>query len=735
MIQSPLATDTPKNAIQSVCVALVGNPNTGKTTLFNALTGLNQKVGNYSGVTVERKCGSFSVDGVAVDLIDLPGSYSLAARSPDEMIVADVLLGQQSGEKPIDAVLAIVDASNIQRNFYLLSQVLELGRPVVIALNMIDIAQTKGIEIDAEGLSHRLGVPVIPICARRKSGIDKLLQTLAGSIAQKDVVSSNKPVFPDSLLLAMSNLQTWVKKLAPTDVREIPEAELFRALIDRGGYAEQRLGQLLGSDFLDVLNRERQISAERLPLTSLEVKYRYEWIHAVLEPFVKKPQQPIRSYSDRIDRILTHRIYGSAVFFCVMALVFQSIYTWAAPVMDLIDAGFHSVGNIAAQWIPEGALQSLVVDGVIAGVGGVLIFLPQIAILFFFIAILEDCGYLPRAAFLMDRLLSFCGLSGKSFIPMLSSFACAVPGVMATRTIEDRNDRLTTILVAPLMSCSARLPVYLIFIAAFIPERSLWGTWISLQGLTLFALYVLGVLIAIPVAWLVKRRLSKGRESVFLLELPSYKWPTYSNVVLYVYDRSKSFVVRAGTLIFCITVLVWALAYFPRPASIHERYDALRSAASADQIEDLNNQENGEYIRQSFLGRMGRALEPVVKPLGWDWRIGMATLAAFPAREIVVAVLGTIFNLGSSSDGDSQVLRTALRAATWDDGTPLFTTAAVLSILVFFALCCQCGATLATIKRETNSYGWAFFTFGYMTVLAYGGAFCAYQFGCILGLG
>ncbi|MGC9328866.1 MAG: nucleoside recognition domain-containing protein, partial [Candidatus Hinthialibacter sp.] len=350
--------------------------------------------------------------------------------------------------------------------------------------------------------------------------------------------------------------------------------------------------------------------------------------------------------------------------------------------------------------------------------------------------VLEDCGYLPRAAYLMDRLLSFCGLSGKSFIPLLSSFACAVPGVMAARTIEDRNDRLTTILVAPLMSCSARLPVYMIFIAAFIPNRPVFGSWINLQGLTLFAMYLLGVVVSIPVAWILKRWLSHGRESSFLLEMPTYKWPSIHNVLFYVYDRVKSFIIRAGTLIFFITVIVWALAYFPRPASIHEQYESLRAqASSSEEILRLNNRENGDYIRQSILGRMGQAVEPVVEPLGWDWRIGMATLASFPAREIVVAVLGAVFNLGGEQGEDSQALRATLQTVRKEDGTPLFNIAVALSIMVYFALCCQCGATLAAIKRETNSWGWASFTFIYMTILAYGAAFLTYQIGCKIGLG
>lgn len=726
---------SPRLSIQSIRAALVGNPNTGKTTLFNALTGLNQKVGNYAGVTVERKTGKFILDDTPITLIDLPGAYSLAARSPDEMLVADILLGQQSGEEPVDLIVAIVDASNIHRNFYLLSQILELGLPVVVALNMIDIAQAKGIRIDPEGLTKRMGVPVVPICARQNTGIRELRKALTGIGTQRTCLPVDRPQFPDSIHQSVSHLQEWIQANAPADLRPIPKTELFRALIDRAGYAEKRLGQELGPAFIAALNRERGMDRDSLPLSSIEVKYRYEWIHSVLGSSVKKPAQTVKTHTDRIDRILTHRFYGTVLFLGLMAFLFQAIYTWAAPAMDWIDAFFGALGETAAQWIPEGALRSLVVDGAIAGVGSVLIFLPQIAILFFFIAILEDCGYLPRAAYLMDRLLAFCGLSGKSFIPILSSFACAVPGVMATRTIEDRSDRITTILVAPLMSCSARLPVYLIFIAAFIPNRPVAGTWFTLQGVTLLGLYLLGIVVAIPAAWIIRRRIAKGSESAFILEMPTYKWPVFRNVVLYVYESVRAFVIRAGTLIFFITILVWALAYFPHPASIHERYDALRAQAGSEERETIDHQEEGEYIRQSYLGRMGRAIEPIVHPLGWDWRIGMATLAAFPAREIVVAVLGTVFNLGSSTGDNSQILRTALQTVQREDGRPLFTIAVALSIMIYFALCCQCGATLATVKRETHSYGWAIFTFVYMTALAYLGAFAAYQIGCLIGLG
>ncbi|HPP00511.1 MAG TPA: ferrous iron transport protein B [bacterium] len=775
-----------------VRAALAGNPNTGKTTLFNALTGLNHKVGNYPGVTVERKTGRFLHEGLEVELLDLPGTYSLAARSPDEMVVVDVLLGQQKGEDPIDGIIAIVDASNLTRNFYLVSQLLELGLPMVIALTMNDLAEAKGIQIDAAGLSQRLGVPVVPLSAHRRKGLDQLKRALHETLAKPVQAPYETPIFPENLRLALYQLKQGIPARGGQNL-PVPDIKLFRALIDSGGYTEKQLIVQLGRAFGDCLATARQAAGGTLPLSAIETKIRYEWISSLLNPYVKRPKALIPTRSDQIDKVLTHRFFGTVIFLGLMAFVFQAIYAGASPLMDLIDGFFVWLGSGASRILPEGALRSLVVDGVISGVGAVLVFLPQITILFFFIAILEDCGYMPRAAYLMDRLLSKCGLSGKSFIPLLSSFACAVPGIMATRTIEDRRDRITTMLVAPLMSCSARLPVYLIFIAAMIPDRAVLGGWVGLQGLTLFSLYLAGIIVAVPMAWLIKYVFFKNETAPFVMELPSYKWPTPRTVALFVFDSAVEFVRRAGTIIFCVAILVWAVAYFPHPATIGEHYGQLRretwetfardllpllqsldpqrygpdlnaerlQAALAEEIRlreeesvppewlpvrdrldayqktvtQLNNQEAGEYLRNSWLGRMGRIIAPVVEPLGWDWRIGMATLASFPAREIIVAVLGTIFNLGADTDENSLSLREAIRQAQREDGRPLFSIAVALSIMVFFALCSQCVATLAAIKRESNSYRWPLFTFTYLTLLAYMGAWITYQLGVRLGLG
>ena len=706
-------------------LALIGNPNTGKTTLFNALTGLTQHAGNYPGVTVEHKVGTVTLDGEdALDLIDLPGAYSLAAHSPDEMLAIDVLLGQQQDAPPVDGILAVVDASNLRRNFYLVSQLAEIDVPLVVALNMGDIALRRGISIDASALSEALGAPVVPVLAHRRQGVDELRRTLAALNADPAPARPQRVELPDQLQRATAELQASVSgPLSPV--------EALRALVDEDGYAERRLLASAGDGVADRLRGLRTVGADSL--SELESNARYAWIDGLLAQAIDQPSRLESRRSDRADRVLAHRLFGVAIFVLVNVLVFEAIYTWSGPLMDGIDALFAACGDRAAALIPPGALQSLVVDGLIAGVGGVLIFLPQIAILFFFIALLEDSGYMARAALLMDRLLTRVGLSGTAFMPLLSSFACAIPGIMATRTIEDRRDRFATILVAPLMSCSARLPVYVLFIGTFVPDRSLWGGVIGLQALTLFAFYCLGALVAIPVAWLLKRTLLKGDPPPFLLELPSYKTPDLRTVLLRVYHSSRAFVVRAGSLILATTIAMWALAYFPRSEAVVERHQIERQAVAPEALDALAKRQAAELVENSYLGQAGHWVAPVVRPLGWDWRIGMAVIASFPAREVIISALGTIYSLGAEEDEGSEGLRATLAAATWPDGRPIYTLAVALSIMVFFALCAQCLSTLVVIKKETGSYGWSLFSFGYMTALAYIGALATYQVGTALG--
>jgi ferrous iron transport protein B len=723
-------------------VVLIGNPNTGKTTLFNALTGLSQRVGNYPGVTVEHKTGSLALpNGVPVELVDLPGTYSLSAASPDEAIAVDVLFDDNETSR-IDGVVAILDASNLRRNLYLVSQLLEAKRPLVIALNMMDVTVTRGIRIDAIRLSSRLGVPVIPISAQRRQGIDDLRVALADTLASSGRGISTVSL-PESLRQQVSEL---IQQTASEGHRPLTAPEALRALVDEDGIAEQRLIADRGPEMAGALQHLRAAVGVSKPLSAVESESRYAWIQQIMDGCVEHEEELRSSRSDQVDRVLTHRLAGLLAFVAVSSLVFQGIYTWSAPLMDIIEGGFASLGSMVFHLMPEGALRSMVVDGVISGVGGVVIFLPQIALLFLMISIMEDCGYMARAALLMDRLLGKLGLSGRSFIPLLSSFACAVPGVMAARTIADRRDRFVTILVAPLMSCSARLPVYVLFIGAFIPDRTVLGGWVGLQGLTLLAMYSVGAVVAVPVALFLRLTILRGKSSPFLLELPAYNWPTPRTVLLRVYESCRAFVVRAGSVILTATIVMWALAYYPRSADIGAQYDEARNnlpAVSAEgrmsgeqrdrALKQLRRAEAAAYLEASLLGQAGHFVQPVFEPLGWDWRIGMATLASFPAREIVISALGTIYSLGGDQDETSGDMHLGLKNATHANGAPVFTIPVALSVMVFFALCAQCMSTLAVIQRETRSWGWAAFSFTYMTVLAYAGAWGVYRMGMWLG--
>jgi ferrous iron transport protein B len=723
--------------------ALVGNPNTGKTTLFNALSGLRQRVGNYPGVTVETKKGQMTCGGQLFDVIDLPGTYSLAPRSPDEMVAVDVVLGCQKEEVRPDVVVSIVDASNLDRNLYLTTQALELGLPVVVALNMVDVAESQGIRIDADRLSRQLGIPVVPIQANKGKGLDALRTAIAGAV--REHIPAKGPPFPEAFEREVGALREAVGV-------DTPNFLVRRLLLDVGGYTEKRLVNRLGPDGPETLKAARgRMAAAGCSTPGVEARTRYSWIREATAGCVQRPAKRFVTWTDRIDKVLTHRVWGTLVFLVLMFIVFQSIFTWAQPLMDGIDYGKDQLTDWLRGVMPPGPLTGLLLDGVLGGVGSILVFLPQILILFGFIAILEDCGYMARAAFLMDKLMSRCGLSGKSFIPMLSSVACAVPGIMAARVIENRRDRLATILTAPLMSCSARLPVYVLLIGAFMsPPRFPW--WVA--GVTMFLMYCIGLVVAPLVALSLKRTLLRGETPAFVMEMPLYKIPSVRTVLRRMYDSGTAFLVRAGTLILASMVLVWALLYFPRAepdgrlydehyAQLnHELEELQQEKTASDEVieakEKEANEVRGEWQRQSLLGRMGQAIEPVVRPLGWDWKIGMAALASFPAREVVVGTLGVIYNegkvkaddvLSAEKVGDTRLAR-AMQDAKWE-GTerPVFTTATALSLMVFFALCCQCASTLAVIRRETRSWGWPAFTFTYMTVLAYVGALAVYQIG------
>jgi ferrous iron transport protein B len=734
-----------------ITVALIGNPNTGKSTLFSALAGIHQHIGNYPGATVEKKTGTMKFAGVRYELVDLPGLYSLAPRSRDEMVAVDLLLGRQKDYPPIDAVICIVDAANLARNLYLTSQVQELGLPTVLAVNMLDVVIARGIEIDLPRLEQQLGIPVVGIQAHRRVGVAELKIALARAVAAKPCASET--IFPQVFERETSWLAEKCESFSAADETKTPMPSFLarRLLLDSNGYLERAVSADLDIDLTEYLELARgRLAAAGCKVPGAETSARYNWVHRILNGVITEPGHYHHTYSDHIDRVLTHRVAGPAIFAALMLVMFQAVFVWAHPAMDAIQAAIGALGGWVEGRMADGALRSLLVDGVISGAGGVLAFLPQILILYFFIGILEDCGYMARAAFLMDRTMSRIGLSGKSFIPMLSSFACTVPGIMAARVIEDERDRLTTILVSPLLTCSARLPIYALLIAAFIPGRSFLHGLVNLQGLTLAGLYVLGIVMAVGAAMVLKRTLLRGRPPPFVMELPGYKWPSLRTVAYRVGQRGWVFLRCAGTLIMAVSVLVWAGLYYPHYPKIAaplvkerqelqsrlermEPGDPLKAETTA-RIYQLQRDIETAHQHNSLLGRLGRFIEPVVKPLGWDWRIGCAVMASLPAREIVVATLGVMYNLGGNadlkSDADYTALQTRLRNVTWE-GTdkPVYNIPVALSIMVFFALCVQCAPTLAVIRRETNSWRWPAFVFAYMTALAYIGALITYQVG------
>ena len=733
-----MSVSSPPPATDRLKVALVGNPNTGKSTLFNALAGMRARVGNYPGVTVEKKIARVEWSGRPVDVIDLPGTYSISPRSLDEVVSVDVLLGQQPDVGNIDVVVCIVDASNLERNFYLLSQVLDLGRPTVLVLNMWDTLQSRGLSVDVAALSERLNVPVVVTEAHRKRGLGDLRDAILATAGSE--APSRPRILPEAFYEECDRLQERLEELGENDA---PFFLRERMLLDPGGTIEQRyLARANGELSTHLHEARRRLKDGGHTVSNLEPERRYQWARDVLDRVVTAPEQRQTTVTDRIDALLTHRVAGPLILAAVMLLVFQTLYTWAEPLMGACETAQAWVGARIEPLLAPGPFRSLLIDGVVAGVGSFLIFLPQIALLFLFIAILEGCGYMARAAYMMDRLMAPLGLSGRAFLPLMSSFACAVPGIMATRVIQSRRERMVTILIAPLMSCSARLPVYVLMIGAFIPGEIDGRDTAWMQGLVLFAMSCLGLIVAVPSAWLLKRTFFKGEASAFVMELPDYRLPSPFLVLRRVYESSLAFVMRAGTLIFATTILVWAAGYFPgdhsRLESLQQRIAELEQQGESPELERLqieHNRLSGSLIRESYLGRAGQVIEPVVKPLGWDWRIGVGVIASFPAREVIIATLGTIYSLGGDVDVDDEESRLALtdamQQATWPDGRPVFNIPVALSIMVFFALCAQCVSTLVIMRRETNSWRWPAFSFVSMTLMAYLGALITYQVGML----
>jgi ferrous iron transport protein B len=693
-------------------VALAGNPNAGKTSIFNALTGLRQKVANYPGVTVERKEGVWALapDTQPARLIDLPGLYSLDAASLDEQIARDVITGRMTGTPAPDVIVAVVDATNLERNLYLVTQLLDAGRPIVVALSMIDLAERQGLEINAAKLGASLGVRVVPVNAKQRRGLDELAHAVLSAVGAET---------PGVCWRLSAHAEEEVRRL--TEDKGIERAEAIRDL-----YADELPAD---SERRAAVSDSRERLAKENPHWWQElVTARYEWIEQAASNASRDSRQSDRpSATERIDRIVTHRIFGPLVLLLIMAVVFQAIFSWATLPMDLIDRGFGALADFTRAEMPPGLLTDLLSDGVIAGVGGVLVFLPQILLLFLFISILEDSGYMARAAFLMDRLMRGVGLHGKAFVPLLSSFACAIPGIMATRTIENPKDRLATILIAPFMSCSARLPVYTLMIAAFFSDKKLFG-FVSVGALLILSMYLLGIAVAIVVAWVLKHTILKAPPPPLVLELPPYRLPNARNIAQTIRDRSWLFVKRAGTVILMISILLWALMNFPR---------APHAAANGTE----QTTEASEQLQQSFAGRIGHVIEPVIAPLGFDWKMGIGLISAFAARETIVSTLSIIYNVGNTESAgkgagaESPSLIEAVRDAKRPDGSPAWTPLVAVSMMVFFVLALQCMSTLAVVRRETNSWRWPLFMLCYMFVLAYAGSFITYQGGRLLGLG
>lgn len=746
---------------------LTGNPNCGKTTLFNALTGLRAKVGNYAGVTVERKEGVLQGGGPGhpVTLLDLPGTYSLSPQSLDEQIARDVLFQRVPDVPEPGLVIVVVDASNLQRNLYYATQVIELGYPTFLALNMVDVARENGHEIDVAGLSKALGIPVFPLVASEGEGVRTLRDAVHQFAAQPGshrVIPREFNELPEVFGREAQAIEAQLEVLFPHRER-LATSEALLVLSDDKVLDAHR--ELYPASLRESVAAARsRLEAAKVDWRSAAIEARYARVFAIAQHVTTETVQEGENVSDRLDRILTHRVWGLLIFVGIMALMFQSIFTFAQLPMDALDTGVGWLADRVGGILGPGDLQDLLANGVIRGVGAVVVFLPQICLLFLFIALLEDTGYMARAAFLMDRLMSRVGLHGKSFIPMLSSFACAIPGIMATRTIESPKDRLVTILVAPLMSCSARLPVYTVLIGACIPQKRLLGIF-GWPGLTLLGMYLLGIVGALSMAWLFKKTLLKGEPPPLILELPPYKRPVVTVVLRHMWDRSRLFLRRAGTVILGINILLWFLATYPRHEEVDATFDAQRMAAVravfpgvlsagqasaqiaeirgkegmeplVEQWDAVNKAQSGEHLRQSFAGRVGRFIEPVIRPLGFDWKIGIGIVTSFAAREVFVSTMSVVYNVGKVDAGDdagTARLVDVLKAEKAPDGSRVYTALTGLTLMVFYVFAMQCVSTVAIVRRETNGWKWPLFQLAYMTGLAWVLAFLTYQGGRLLG--
>jgi len=695
-------------------VALVGNPNTGKSTLFNRLTGLNQKIGNFPGVTVDKKTGFTKLaDGKDVEIIDLPGTYSLYPKSNDESIVFQVLADQKNSSHP-DVIVLIVDASNLKRNMLLFSQVADLGIPMVLALNMIDLSAKRGIEINVDKLAEKLGIQVIPISARNNIGIDKLKQAVA---------NTNK--------IATQFQEVDVNFLAPEAINAIKQ----RINSNNDYYALQVLHQhehlafFTAQEQIEIEEIEQSHKFESSKAQAAETIARYKHLSSILsDVVVDKGAVKKFSFSDRLDSILTHKVWGFAIFLLILFVIFNAIFAWSSYPMDWIESGFGWITTFGHEHLPAGMLTDLLLDGVIAGLGGIFVFIPQIAILFAFISILEDTGYMARVTFMMDKIMSKVGLNGKSVVPMIGGLACAVPSIMAARNIENWKDRMITIMVTPLISCSARLPVYILLISLIIPSKTVFGI-LNLQGLALMVMYLVGFIAAVLVAWVMKVIIKTKEKSYFIMELPVYRMPRWKNVFYTMYEKSKTFVFEAGKVIIAISIILWVLASFG-PGNRFEKIDKKYSLMMTDPTKNTDHIKTlvaTEKLENSYVGILGHWIEPAIRPLGYDWKIGIGLITSFAAREAFVGTMATIYSV-DGGDEDSATIRERMAVSVNSKtGLPVYTFATGISLMLFYAFAMQCMSTVAIVYRETKGWKWPLIQLAYMTAMAYFAALVAYQ--------
>jgi ferrous iron transport protein B len=695
-------------------IALAGNPNSGKTSLFNALTGLNQKVGNYPGVTVDKKIGKASLDQHQIaQIIDLPGTYSLYPKGMDEYVAYEVLLNAQADHYP-DLIVVLVDASNLKRNLLLCTQILDLDVPTVVALTMADMAAQKGNVIDVEKLSANLGVPVVTINPRAGTGIAQLKSTLLEATKSKSIRPTNIVEYE----IPVQEYMQSVKEIVPVHSN-------YGAL--HIGFAEEGIHFISSDQRASLKQAYKKSKLSRAREQAKEIMQRYEWIDKVVQEVCLSSLPEVKqSVTQRLDHILLHKVWGNIILLMVLFLMFQVVFTLASIPMDWIDAGFAWAQEQASLALPETWWSDLLINGLLAGIGGVLIFVPQIALLFGIITVLEDTGYMARISFLTDRIMRSVGLNGKSVMPMISGLACAIPAVMAARSIENRKERLITILVTPLMSCSARLPIYIILIALVVPEKEVLHIF-SLQGIIMFGTYILGFIAAMLVAkvldWLIKSK----EKSVFMMELPLYRAPRWKNVFITMFEKAKIFVVDAGKVILIISMVLWALASFGPKERGHviAHYEQLKSQQGELTIEQEEAYAS-ERLAYSYAGYIGKSIEPVIAPLGYDWKIGIALIASFAAREVFVGTIATLYSV-ADADENSVPLKQKMKAAVRDDGTPVYTLATGASLIVFYAFAMQCMSTFSIVRRELKSWKWPLLQLGYMTVLAYAAAWLTYQ--------